>query len=95
MIGSNQNEQHNEEWRGVSFEELRLMRASSLIRLEMQKEYLKKKISETLPINKGNAVGIVGGISGKLTFIQKTLLFIKGVKLASSLFSFLKKNKRR
>ena len=34
--------QSQTEWKGVTIEELRFMRASALIRLEMQKDYLKR-----------------------------------------------------
>lgn len=95
MTDSKQNEQVNQAWKGVTYDELKFMRASSLIRLEIQKSYLKKKIGETLPQNKSNTVGLINGISSKLTFVQKTLLFIKGIKLASSLYSFFKRDKRR
>lgn len=95
MTDTTQNDDIRGEWKGVTLDELRFMRAASLIRLEMQREYLRKKIGETLPINAQNTGALVNGISGKLSFVQKTLLFIKGVRLTSSLISFFKRSKKK
>lgn len=83
------------EWNGVTLDELKFMRAASLIRLEMQKEYLTRKAIETLPIKQDKNGGFIGGLTDKLTFVQKTILFIKGIKLATSIISFFKKSKNR
>lgn len=82
------------DWKGVTIEELKFMRASALIRLEIQKEYLLKKASETLPHGMTSPMSVVTGVSNKLTLVQKVILFAKGVRLASSVMSFFK-NKRR
>ncbi len=90
-----QSENIKNEWKGVTLDELRFMRASSLIRLEIQKEYLKKKMGETLPFNTQRPGTLMSEISNKLSFAQKALLFFKGIKLTTSLISFFRKSKRR
>lgn len=85
------NSNQSEVWNGVSIEELRFMRASALIRLEMQKEYLKRKTAETLPSNMVGKKGVVNGIAGKMNFVQKAILVIKGVRLANNIISLFRK----
>lgn len=88
-------ENNVETWNGVTIEELRFMRASVLIRMEMQKEFLKKKARETLPGNMNSSGTLVSNISGKLTLAQKMILVFKGAKLAASIYSLFKRNKKR
>ena len=78
-------------WNGVTLEELRFMLASALIKLEMQKDYMKKKMSQTLPMQINGKNGLVNGIASKLSFAQKIILAIKGVKLATSIITFLRR----
>lgn len=82
-------------WNGVTIEELKFMRATALIRLEMQKELLKKKTGETLPFGMSSSHGVIGNINRNLTFVQKAILFVKGVRLATGIVSFFKSSKKR
>lgn len=82
-------------WTGVTIEELKYMRAVALIKLEMQKELLKKKASKTLPQSNTTSQGIIGNINKKLTLVQKIILIMKGVRLASGVISFFKSSKKR
>lgn len=82
-------------WNGVTIEELKFMRATALIRLEMQKELLKKKTGETLPFGMTSSQGVIGNINRNLTFVQKAMLFVKGVRLATGIVSFFKSSKKR
>lgn len=82
-------------WNGVTIEELKFMRAAALIRLEMQKELLKKKTGETLPFDMSSSHGVIGNINRNLTFVQKAILFVKGVRLATGIVSFFKSSKKR
>ena len=86
--------QSQTEWKGVTIEELRFMRASALIRLEMQKDYLKRMSADILPNRTNGVSSLVGGISSKMTFLQKILLFAKGAKMAVSLVSLFKKARK-
>ena len=79
------------EWKGVTIEELKYMRASALIRLEMQKDYLKRKSTEVLPVGSKGMSAMASGISSKMSLAQKIILFAKGAKMAVSLVSLLKK----
>ena len=87
--------QAEQAWNGVTIEELKFMRASTLIRLEMQKEYLKKKTAEILPVGMSSSTGLVSSINKKLTFAQKAILFIKGAKLAGNVISLFRKSRKR
>lgn len=85
------NNTQSEVWNGVTLEELRFMRASALIRVEMQKEYLKRKTAETLPSNFSKNKGVINGFAGKMNFIQKAILIIRGARLVNNLFSLFRK----
>lgn len=80
-------------WKGVTMEELKFMRASALIRLEIQKDYLVRKANETLPMSVSSPVGLLSGMAGKMSLLQKVLLVIKGVKLATNFVSFFRKKR--
>lgn len=80
---NNMQEPVNEPWKGVTLDELKFMRAKALIRLEMQKEYVKHRSVGLVPF--------AGGEGAKTSFVQKILLFAKGIKMASSLFSIFKR----
>lgn len=82
---NNMQEPVNEPWKGVTLEELKFMRAKALIRLEMQKEYVKHRSSGLVPFVGGSGEG------AKTSFVQKILLFAKGIKMTSSLFSIFKR----
>ena len=83
---NNMQEPTNEPWKGVTLEELKFMRAKALIRLEMQKEYVKHRSVGLVPfIGGGSSNGV------KTSFAQKILLFVKGVKMAGNLFSLFKR----
>ena len=79
-------------WKGVTIDELKFMRAAALIRLEFQKEILKKKAAATLP-SRLSSSGLVSDMASKMSFAQKVMLAFKGVKLASSIISFFRKSK--
>lgn len=81
-------------WNGVTIEELKYMRASSLIRLEMQKEYLKRKIATTMPALSNNKGDAMSGITSKMSFIQKVFLFAKGIRLAVNVINYFRKTKK-
>ncbi|MBE6309845.1 MAG: hypothetical protein E7080_02175 [Bacteroidales bacterium] len=81
-------------WNGVTLEELKFMRASSLIRLEMQKEYLKRKFTTTIPALSNNKANALSGITSKMTLIQKMFLFAKGVRLAVNVINYFRKTKK-
>jgi hypothetical protein len=76
------------QWNGVSFEELKFMRAKALIKLEMQKEHLKHKTHSINPFKQASGNKIK---SSKLSFIQRILLFVQGVKMANSIIKLFKK----
>ncbi len=80
-------------WKGVTMEELKFMRASALIRLEIQKDYLVRKANETLPMSVSSPVGILSGMASKMSMLQKVLLVIKGVKLAVNFVSLFRKKR--
>lgn len=80
-------------WKGVTMEELKFMRASALIRLEIQKEYLVRKANETLPMSVSSPVGLLSGMAGKMSMLQKVLFVIKGVKLAINFVSLFRKKR--
>lgn len=80
-----------EEWKGVTIEELRFMRASALIRLEMQKDYLKRKAVDTLPSGVMGKNGMVAGIAAKMSIAQKVMLAVKGIRLATNLITFFRR----
>ena len=84
----------NVAWNGVTIEELRFMRASALIKLEMQKSYLKRKAAETLPVGTIGKGANIAAFSAKMSLIQKVILVAKGMRLASNIVSFFRKNKR-
>ena len=94
MSRSVKDEKFLNEWNGLTIDELRFMRASSLIRLEIQKEYLKRKIGETTPFGKSSSRGsLLYDFSNKLTLVQKMILVFKGIRVVTSLISFFKRNK--
>ncbi len=80
-------------WKGVTMEELKFMRASALIRLEIQKDYLVRKANETLLMSVSSPVGLLSGMAGKMSMLQKVLLVIKGVKLAVNFVSLFRKKR--
>lgn len=80
-------------WKGVTMEELKFMRASALIRLEIQKEYLVRKANETLPMSVSSPVGLLSGMAGKMSMLQKVLFVIKGIKLAINFVSLFRKKR--
>lgn len=82
-------------WNGVTIEELKYMRAVALVKLELQKELLKNKTREKFPFGSTTSQGLIGGITNKLTLVQKIMLFMKGVRLASSVVTFFKTSKKR
>ena len=91
---NNNNESNTvDTWKGLTIDELKYARASSLIRLEMQKEYLKRKVATTAPILSGNKSNSVKGAASKMTAIQKILLVVKGVRMAKNMISLIKKSK--
>lgn len=92
---TNDSTENKNVWNGVTIEELKFMRAAALIRLEMQKELLKKKTGETLPFGVSSSRGVIGHINRNLTFVQKAVLFVKGVRLATGIVSFFKSSKKR
>ena len=95
MNTNNNLEQDNANtWNGVTIDELKYMRAASLIRLEMQKDYLKRKVATSIPMLSSEKRGAVSRISSGMTKVQKILLFVKGVRLATNLFSYFKKSKK-
>lgn len=97
MVETTNNKQENSTnvWKGVTIEELKFMRAVAAVKLELQKDLLKNKASETLPAGMSSAQGVSSKINGKLSFIQKALLFVKGVRMATSVVSFFKSSKKR
>jgi hypothetical protein len=95
MNTNNNLEQDNANtWNGATIDELKYMRAASLIRLEMQKDYLKRKVATSIPMLSSEKRGAVSSISSGMTKVQKILLFVKGVRLATNLFSYFKKSKK-
>lgn len=89
------NKNNSSAWNGVTIEELKYMRAIALVKLEMQKELLKKKASKTIPMGSASTQNIIGNLNNKLTLVQKIMLFMKGVRLASGVISFFKSSKKR
>lgn len=95
-MNTNNNTEHNSEnsWNGVTIEELKYMRASALIRLEMQQEYLKRKLATTIPASSNNKGYALSRLTSKMTLLQKVILFAKGVRLATNVIGYLRKNKK-
>ena len=64
------NKNNSSAWNGVTIEELKYMRAIALVKLEMQKELLKKKASKTIPMGSASTQNIIGNLNNKLTLVQ-------------------------
>ena len=82
------NKNNSSAWNGVTIEELKYMRAIALVKLEMQKELLKKKASKTIPMGSASTQNIIGNLKTVCPILSVCFLYRRLISLKISLDYF-------